>query len=118
MMDRKKVIPITQSSLFENTRPDPLELAASLGDFIHSERPYGEKGMLLGTSAFTANGWAGSFYPTGMNSRDYLPHYASQFQTVEVGSTFYATPAVSTVNLHTSMAMKEKALAKATLIDG
>jgi hypothetical protein len=96
-VDQKKIIPITQSSLFEDTRPDTLQLASSLGDFIHIELPVGEKHFLLGTSAFTANGWAGSFYPAGMNSRDYLPHYASQFQTVEVDSTFYATPSANTV---------------------
>jgi hypothetical protein len=29
-MARKKIVPISQSSLFEDTRPDPLELATSL----------------------------------------------------------------------------------------
>ena len=45
----------------------------------------------------TANGWAGSFYRAGMNSRDYLSHYATKFCTVEVDSTFYGTPSASTV---------------------
>jgi uncharacterized protein YecE (DUF72 family) len=49
-------------------------------------------GVLLGTSAFTADGWEGAFYPAGMRPADYLTFYATQFQTVEVDSTFYRTP--------------------------
>ena len=51
----------------------------------------------IGTSAFTAAGWAGSFYPKGMKSTDYLSFYATRFDAVELDNTFYATPAVSTV---------------------
>jgi uncharacterized protein YecE (DUF72 family) len=51
----------------------------------------------LGTSAFTAAGWEGSFYPAGMKSADYLTYYATKFDSVEVDSTFYRTPAASTV---------------------
>jgi uncharacterized protein YecE (DUF72 family) len=51
----------------------------------------------LGTSAFTAAGWEGSFYPVGMKPADYLTYYATKFDTVEVDSTFYRTPAASTV---------------------
>jgi uncharacterized protein YecE (DUF72 family) len=51
----------------------------------------------LGTSAFTAAGWEGSFYPAGMQPRDYLSYYATKFDTVEVDSTFYRTPSASTV---------------------
>jgi len=54
-------------------------------------------GFLLGTSSFTARGWEGSFYPRGMNSRDYLGFYAKRFRTVEIDSTFYGTPKASTV---------------------
>ncbi|MGC2282145.1 MAG: DUF72 domain-containing protein, partial [Candidatus Acidiferrales bacterium] len=51
----------------------------------------------VGTSAFTAAGWEGSFYPAGMQPRDFLAFYSTKFDTVEVDSTFYRTPAVSTV---------------------
>ncbi|HSY98963.1 MAG TPA: DUF72 domain-containing protein [Terriglobales bacterium] len=44
----------------------------------------------LGTSAFTAAGWEGTFYPASMKPADYLSYYASRFETVEVDSTFYA----------------------------
>jgi uncharacterized protein YecE (DUF72 family) len=40
----------------------------------------------------------GSFYPQGMRSADYLVFYATQFDTVEVDSTFYGYPPANTVN--------------------
>jgi uncharacterized protein YecE (DUF72 family) len=52
----------------------------------------------LGTSAFTAAGWEGSFYPEGMKPADFLTYYATKFDTVEVDSTFYRTPSAATVN--------------------
>jgi uncharacterized protein YecE (DUF72 family) len=52
----------------------------------------------IGTSAFTAAGWETAFYPAGMKAAEYLTYYATKFNTVEVDSTFYRTPAVSTVN--------------------
>jgi uncharacterized protein YecE (DUF72 family) len=51
----------------------------------------------IGTSAFTAEGWVGSFYPAGMQPRDFLSYYATQFNVVELDNTFYRTPAISTV---------------------
>lgn len=35
----------------------------------------------LRTSAFTANGWQGSFYPRGMKSADYLDYYSTRTHT-------------------------------------
>jgi hypothetical protein len=32
--------------------------------------------LFIGTSAFTAAGWEGSFYPQGTKSADYLLYYA------------------------------------------
>ena len=51
----------------------------------------------IGTSAFTAAGWPGTFYPDGLPEREYLTYYATKFDTVEVDSTFYRSPALSTV---------------------
>jgi uncharacterized protein YecE (DUF72 family) len=56
------------------------------------------EGIRIGTSAFTAAGWEGSFYPAGMKPADFLTYYATKFDTVEVDSTFYRTPSVATVN--------------------
>lgn len=51
----------------------------------------------IGTSAFTAEGWEGTFYPKGIAAREQLSYYATQFDTVELDNTFYRTPAISTV---------------------
>src|SRR5271165_1615767 len=56
-----------------------------------------EAEIRLGTSAFTAAGWEGTFYPAGMKPADYLSYYATQFDVVELDNTFYRTPAISTV---------------------
>ena len=90
-----KVEPIRHPTLFEM---DKLEQAGNLVNNLNVERPYFEPGLWLGTSAFTANGWQGSFYPPGMQTRDYLSYYATQFKTVEIDSTYYATPSASTVS--------------------
>jgi len=92
---RPKVEPIQQPNLFEM---EELEKAAERLSQQKVERPYYLPGILLGTSAFTANGWEGSFYPPGMRSRDFLSYYATQFSTVEVDSTFYGCPSARTVN--------------------
>lgn len=51
----------------------------------------------LGTSAFTAAGWEGGFYPKGLPAREQLAFYAQHFDSVEVDSTFYRTPSKTTV---------------------
>src|SRR5713226_6895627 len=90
---RPKVEPIHQPTLFAMQK---LEKAAELTSQLKIERPYSLPGILLGTSSFTAAGWEGSFYPRGMQSRDFLSYYASQFATVEVDSTFYGCPSANT----------------------
>lgn len=41
------------------------------------DRPHAVPRILVGVSSFTADGWAGSFYPGGMKSVDYLSYYAT-----------------------------------------
>jgi uncharacterized protein YecE (DUF72 family) len=59
--------------------------------------PETEPNIRVGTSAFTAAGWEGAFYPVGTQPRDFLTFYATKFNTVEMDSAFYRTPARSTV---------------------
>ena len=86
--------PTDSPTLFELRKPETTHgpVPQSLLD-----RPYEATGLLLGTSAFTATGWSGTFYPEGMKSSDYLTHYASKFKTVEIDSTYYGPPSASTV---------------------
>ena len=53
--------------------------------------------LYIGTSAFTAAGWEGTFYPPGTKPGDFLRYYAQHFNSVEVDSTFYRIPSLSTV---------------------
>jgi len=56
-----------------------------------------EPKIYLGTSAFTAAGWQGAFYPPQIKSKDFLSFYAQNFDTVEVNSTLYGCPSRRTV---------------------
>jgi uncharacterized protein YecE (DUF72 family) len=53
--------------------------------------------LRIGTSAFTAEGWDGTFYPKGIAAREQLSYYATQFDVVGLDNTFYRTLAISTV---------------------
>ena len=52
----------------------------------------------VGTSGWSYDDWVGPFYPQGAGKHDYLAHYASRFDLVEVDSTYYAVPRESTVH--------------------
>jgi uncharacterized protein YecE (DUF72 family) len=91
---KRSVTPIKDPTLFEMGK---LEEAGTLANSLNVGRPYSEPGLFLGTSAFTAAGWSGSFYPVGMRPADHLTYYATQFATVEIDSTFYGCPSASTV---------------------
>ncbi len=92
MADKPKVIPIADETL------SLFDAAQELADQQKLERPLSVPGLRIGTSAFTAAGWPGSFYPPELKPREYLSYYATKFNTVEVDSTFYRSPAASTVN--------------------
>ena len=53
--------------------------------------------LYLGTQGFAYPAWVGPFYPPGTPSSAFLERYASQFDTVELDTTFYAIPRVSTI---------------------
>lgn len=70
----------------------PESEAARVVEEKHEDLPIGGGQILVGTSSFTAKGWQGTFYPAGMKPAEFLRYYARRFRTVEVDSTFYATP--------------------------
>jgi uncharacterized protein YecE (DUF72 family) len=55
------------------------------------------KNLRLGTIGWSYSFWRGSFYPNKTAPKDFLTHYAKQFNTVEVDSTFYRIPTLQTV---------------------
>jgi len=50
------------------------------------------RNLHLGTIGWSYNFWKGSFYPQKTTSKSFLAYYATQFDTVEVDSTFYRIP--------------------------
>jgi uncharacterized protein YecE (DUF72 family) len=48
--------------------------------------------LYLGTSSWSAESWVGPFYPPGTPPADFLPIYATRYQTVEIDSTYYRIP--------------------------
>ncbi|HEY9229706.1 MAG TPA: DUF72 domain-containing protein [Gemmatimonadaceae bacterium] len=51
----------------------------------------------VGTQGWNYDAWVGPFYPAGTRPADFLTVYARAFDTVEVDSTFYASPVSKTV---------------------
>ncbi len=50
-----------------------------------------------GTIGFAYDDWAGVFYPAGLQVKDRLAYYATQFDAIELDTTFYGLPTTSTV---------------------
>ena len=46
----------------------------------------------VGTMGWSYSFWKGNFYPETLTTKEFLTHYAKQFNTVEVESTFYRIP--------------------------
>jgi uncharacterized protein YecE (DUF72 family) len=46
----------------------------------------------IGTSGFSYDDWIGCFYPEHIGKSDMLAHYARQFDTVEINSSYYTIP--------------------------
>jgi uncharacterized protein YecE (DUF72 family) len=51
----------------------------------------------IGTQGWNYDAWVGPFYPIGTRPSDFLTVYARAFDSVEVDSTFYASPAATTI---------------------
>ena len=57
----------------------------------------GHENIHMGTSSWSEKSWVGKFYPEKTTPAQFLKHYSSHYDTVEIDSTFYATPRESTV---------------------
>lgn len=51
----------------------------------------------VGCSGFHYPAWKNTFYPKGLLSEDWLAYYSSFFNTVELNSSFYRRPQLSTL---------------------
>ena len=52
----------------------------------------GKTQLRVGTSGWTYDDWAGTFYPPEVKAADRLSYYAERFNTVEINATFYRLP--------------------------
>lgn len=50
----------------------------------------------IGTSGWHYPHWRGRFYPEALPPRDWLAYYARRFDSVEINSSFYRLPSLST----------------------
>ncbi len=48
--------------------------------------------LRIGTSGYSYRDWVGPIYPKGLPSKEWLPYYAREFDTVEINSTYYRVP--------------------------
>jgi uncharacterized protein YecE (DUF72 family) len=55
------------------------------------------KGVFIGTSGWTYDGWRGPFYPADVRKKDWLRWYATRFATAEINGSFYRTPSLEAV---------------------
>jgi uncharacterized protein YecE (DUF72 family) len=51
----------------------------------------------LGTSGFSYKEWRPMFYPDGLSEKQFLQHYSSRLNSVEIDYTFYRMPSVKTI---------------------
>ena len=77
-------------------RTRPTEPVARLDAHLaHPHRFHGMAARIrIGTQGWNYDAWVGPFYPAGTRPADFLTVYARAFDTVEVDSTFYASPVV------------------------
>lgn len=69
---------------------------------VERRRPIRTTGPLpqrvhVGTSGFVYPDWRGAFYPPEVRTADQLGYYATQFDTLELNTSFYRLPSVAAV---------------------
>ncbi len=52
----------------------------------------------VGCSGWMYDDWTGAIYPEGLPKREWLPYYATLFDTVELNTTFYRLPTAAAVD--------------------
>jgi uncharacterized protein YecE (DUF72 family) len=63
--------------------------------------------IFIGTSGWHYKHWKGPFYPSDMNTKDFLPYYADRFETTEINNTFYSLPQEKTLKQWQSRVQKD-----------
>lgn len=55
------------------------------------------RGVWTGTSGFSYDDWKGEVYPSSLSKAEWFDFYTTQFNTLELNSSFYAFPSEKTV---------------------
>lgn len=55
------------------------------------------KTMYIGCTGWSMKEWIGKVYPKGTKPQDFLKYYAQQFNTIELNTTHYRIPNISTI---------------------
>ena len=55
------------------------------------------RNLLVGTSSWSWADWKGEFYPPKCRPHEFIAEYSKKLPTVEVDSSFYAAPSITTV---------------------
>lgn len=53
--------------------------------------------VIVGTSGWQYKDWNGRFYPEDITGKAQLPYFAKHFKSVEINTTFYHTPRLSSI---------------------
>ena len=53
--------------------------------------------LYVGCTGWSMKEWVGHVYPTNAKTKDYLTHYAKQFNTIELNTTHYRIPSFDTI---------------------
>ena len=61
------------------------------------KREGGDKTLYIGATGWGMKEWVGTVYPKNAKPKDYLLHYARQFNTIELNSTHYGIPNEMTI---------------------
>jgi len=74
--------------------PDPPDNAYVLANLPARN---GAPKLYLGATGYHMKAWTGKWYPAGAREKDFLKHYAQQFNTLEHNNTHYRIPDAATV---------------------
>src|SRR4051812_41508148 len=74
----------------------PPDSKLTLDTLAAASRPSKTK-IYIGCGKWGIKDWVGKIFPRGMKEKDFLPHYITQFNSVELNATYYQVYGPSTI---------------------
>lgn len=72
---------------------DPMNTKSILSGLFAATNPI----LYVGCTGWSMKEWVGKVYPSNAKTKDYLLHYAKQFNTIELNTTHYRIPNFETI---------------------